>query len=45
MYANKNSRVLPLFSYRTNARITLFHFLEEDIPLIIKNLDPAKAHD
>ena len=38
----KNSSVLPLFSYRTNARITLFHFAEEDISLI-KNLGPAKA--
>ena len=27
----KNSSVLPLFSYRTNARITLFDFVEEDI--------------
>ena len=40
----KNSSVIPLFSYRTNARIKLFHFMEEDISLIIKNLDPAKAH-
>ena len=40
----KNSSVLPLFSCRTNARITLSNFTEEDISLIIKNLDPAKAH-
>ena len=40
----KNSSVLPLFSYRTNARITSFHFAEEDISLKIKNLDLAKAH-
>ena len=40
----KNSSVLPLFSYRTNARITSFDFTEEDISLIIKNLDPAKVH-
>ena len=39
----KNSSVLPLFSYRTNARITSFDITDEDI-LIIKNLDPAKAH-
>ena len=40
----KNSSVLPLFSYRTNARITSFDFTEEDMSLIIKNLDLAKAH-
>ena len=40
----KNSIVLPLFSYRTNARITSFGFMEEDILLIIKKLDLAKAH-
>ena len=40
----KNSSILPLFSYRTNVRITSFHFTEEDISLIIKKLDPAKAH-
>ena len=40
----KNSIVLPLFSYRTNARITLFDFTEEGISLIIKNLDAGKAH-
>ena len=40
----KNSSVLPLFSYRINARITSFGFTEEDISLIIKNLDPPKAH-
>ena len=40
----KNSSVLSLFLYRTNARITSFDFTEEDISLIIKNLDPAKAH-
>ena len=39
----KNSSVLPLFSYRTNARITSFDITDEEI-LIIKNLDPAKAH-
>ena len=40
----KNPSVLLLFSYRANARITSFHFAEEEISLIIKNLDPAKAH-
>ena len=34
-----------MFSYRTNARITSFDITDEDISLIIKNLDPAKAHD
>ena len=41
----KNSSLLPLFSYRINARITSFDITDEDISLIIKNLDPAKAHD
>ena len=40
----KNPSVLPLFSCRTNAGITSPDFKEEDISLIIKNLDPAKAH-
>ena len=40
----KDSSVLPLFSYRTNAKITSFDFTEEDISLILKNLDPAKAN-
>ena len=40
----KKSSVLPLFSYRTNARITLFDFTEEHMSLITKSLDPAKAH-
>ena len=40
----KNSSVLPLFSYRTNARITSFDITNEEISLIIKNLDPAKVH-
>ena len=40
----KNSSLLPLFSYRTSARITSFDVTDEDISLIIKNLDPAKAH-
>ena len=40
----KNSSVLPLFSYRINARITLFHFTEEDLPLMRKTLDTANAH-
>ena len=26
-----------------NARITSFHFMEEEISLMMKNLDPAKA--
>ena len=39
----KHSSVLPLFSYRTNAGITSFDFTDEDI-LLIKSLDPAKAH-
>ena len=42
----KNSSVLPLllFSYRTNPRVTSFHFIAEDISSIIKKIDPAKAH-
>ena len=40
----KNSSVLPLLLYRTNARITSFDIKEEDISLIIKNLDLAKVH-
>ena len=40
----KNSSVLPLLSYRTNARITSFDFTEEDTSLIIKNVEPAKDH-
>ena len=39
MYTSKILRISPLFSYRT-----LFHFMEEDLSLIIKTLDPAKAH-
>ena len=40
----KNSSLLPLFSYRTSARITSFDITDEDISLIIKIFDPAKAH-
>ena len=40
----KNSSVLPLFSYRYNTRIISFDVMEKDISLIIKNVDPAKAH-
>ena len=40
----KNSSLLPLFLYRTNARIILFDITDDDISLIIKNLDPVKAH-
>ena len=43
VHQKKKSSLLPLFSYRTNARITSFDITDEDI-LIIKNLDPAKAH-
>ena len=32
-----------MFSYGSNARITSFDITEDDISLIIKNLDPAKA--
>ena len=35
---------MPLFSYRTSARITSFAITDEDISLIIKFFDPAKAH-
>ena len=40
----KNACTLPYFSYRTNSRINSFHATENDILLIIKSLDPAKAH-
>ena len=40
MYTNKSPSAL----HRTNARITSFHFVEEEILLIINNLVPAKAH-
>ena len=40
----KNSGLLPLFLYRTSARIILFDITNEDISLIIRNLDPANAH-
>ena len=40
----KNSSVLPFFSYRTNARVSLFEFTEKDISVRIKNLDPDKGH-
>ena len=40
MCNNKSPSVL----HRTNARITSFHFVEEEISLIINNLVPAKAH-
>ena len=33
-----------MFSYKANARIASFDITEEDISLMIKNLDPAKAH-
>ena len=40
----QNTSILPPFLYRTNARITLFHVIKEDILLIIKTLDSSKAH-
>ena len=40
----KKPRVLSQFSFRTNARITSFYFTKKDIFLIIKILDPPKAH-
>ena len=33
-----------VFSYKANVRIASFDITEEDISLMIKNLDPAKAH-
>ena len=33
-----------MFSYKANVRIASFDITEEDISLMIKNLDPAKAH-
>ena len=40
----KNASALPCFSYRTNSRINSFHATEMDKLLIIKSLDPTKAH-
>ena len=41
----KNVSTQPYFSYRTNSRINSFHTTEKDILLIIKSLDPTKAHE
>ena len=40
----KNASTLPYFSYRTKGRINSFHATEKDVLLIIKSLDPTKAH-
>ena len=40
----QNASILPLFSNKTNVRVTLFHVTEEDILLMIKALDLYKAH-
>ena len=40
----KNASTLPYFSYRKNSRINCLHATEKDILLIIKSLDPTKAH-
>ena len=40
----KNASTLPSFSYRTNTRIKSFDLTEKNMLLIIKSLDPTKAH-
>ena len=39
-----NSSTLPTFSYKTQKRISDIEIKEDDILLIIKNLNPNKAH-
>ena len=39
-----NESSLPPFAYKTNAKITSFHVTQNDISLIMKTLDPRKAH-
>ena len=39
-----NTSCLPYFSYRTGSRIKSFHVTENDILVMIKTLDPNKAH-
>ena len=40
----KNASTLSYFPYITNSRISSFHATEKEILLIIKSLDPTKAH-
>ena len=39
-----NESSLLLFAYKTNSKITSFRVTQNDISLIIKTLDPEKAH-
>ena len=39
-----NSSVLPPLEYKTNGRLAHVHIKEDDIYLILKNLNPEKAH-
>ena len=41
---SKNASTLPYLPYKTNGRIDSFHAAEKDIFLIIKPLEPTKAH-
>ena len=40
----ENASTLPSFDYKTDRRLSTIKILEDDIYLIIKNLNPAKAH-
>ena len=40
-----NSSALPNFCYKTQKRISLAEIKEDDLLLIIKNLNPNKAHE
>ena len=39
-----NSSVLPPLEYKTNGRLVAVSMKEDDICLILKNLNPEKAH-
>ena len=39
-----NSSVLPPLEYKTNGRLAAVNIKEDDIYLILKNLNPEKAH-
>ena len=40
----KNANTEPYFFFRTNSKINSFYATEKDLLLIIKSLDPTKAH-
>ena len=41
---SNNSSVLPPLEYKTNGRVAAVNIKEDDIYLILKNLNPQKAH-